>query len=360
MTRLKYHAFGMGMFGRSSGNEYAFGNNGQRAENELFEGAFSAEFWMYDSRLGRRWEIDPISYEWQSPYATFNNNPIFFCDPFGLEGEGDGTKKAPGSDKKRTRTSSEEYDKRKNKGNKEDSGKDKDIYWHSVEENGTTFVVWNKEGTEITGAYQFPTADQNVATSETEINGDNKDKKTGTSGLTKNKINSKTEVIDKKNTDVVISHRKKSDKDNISHDKKGSDDHLKKKDNEIKKEEGAPPCNPIKGSLNFEWKAWTANPLNEVLADQQIRNVVSQLQKCNKTLFFTVTTPAKIDAQIGGSWIDTRPVLRIVDVMEQRRAYIYNRIMNIIKTLPGDVNPSVKSQNLFDQSGTQNVQINAK
>jgi hypothetical protein len=77
--------FGMGMFGRSSGNEYAFGNNGQRAENELFEGAYSAEFWMYDSRIGRRWETDPVDFPWLSPYQTFNNNPIALNDPDGLD-----------------------------------------------------------------------------------------------------------------------------------------------------------------------------------------------------------------------------------------------------------------------------------
>jgi RHS repeat-associated protein len=87
LNRTDYYAFGMGMFGRSSGNEYAFGNNGQRAENELFEGAYSAEFWMYDSRLGRRWEIDPLYYANQSPYVTFNNNPILFSDPLGLEAQ---------------------------------------------------------------------------------------------------------------------------------------------------------------------------------------------------------------------------------------------------------------------------------
>lgn len=31
-------------------------------------------------------------YPWQSPYAAFNNNPIFFIDPLGLEGEKPGDK----------------------------------------------------------------------------------------------------------------------------------------------------------------------------------------------------------------------------------------------------------------------------
>jgi len=49
--------------------------------------SYTAEYWQYDPRLGRRWNVDPLVYDWQSPYATFNNNPIYFSDPRGLEGE---------------------------------------------------------------------------------------------------------------------------------------------------------------------------------------------------------------------------------------------------------------------------------
>jgi RHS repeat-associated protein len=58
------------------------------AENDVLQGAYTAEFWMYDSRLLRRWEPDPITYDWQSPYACFNNDPINFVDPLGLKAEG--------------------------------------------------------------------------------------------------------------------------------------------------------------------------------------------------------------------------------------------------------------------------------
>ena len=68
---------------------YRYGNNGQEREKETFEGAYSADFWGYDSRLGRRWEQDPLAYTWQSPYVAFNDNPIYFADPFGLEATGD-------------------------------------------------------------------------------------------------------------------------------------------------------------------------------------------------------------------------------------------------------------------------------
>jgi hypothetical protein len=45
---------------------------------------YTAAHWEYDARLGRRWNVDPITQPWQSPYATFNNNPIIFVDPSGL------------------------------------------------------------------------------------------------------------------------------------------------------------------------------------------------------------------------------------------------------------------------------------
>ncbi len=48
---------------------------------------------MYDSRIGRRWEIDPLTYPWQSPYSTFNNNSILFADPLGLRGDDKAKKK---------------------------------------------------------------------------------------------------------------------------------------------------------------------------------------------------------------------------------------------------------------------------
>ena len=34
----------------------------------------------------RRWNTDPIEYAWQSTYVCFNNDPIYYADPSGLEG----------------------------------------------------------------------------------------------------------------------------------------------------------------------------------------------------------------------------------------------------------------------------------
>lgn len=69
---------------------YRYGFNGMEKDDEISGGgnSYTAEFWEYDSRLGKRWNIDPmfLKYSWQSPNCTFNNNPIYFSDPNGLEG----------------------------------------------------------------------------------------------------------------------------------------------------------------------------------------------------------------------------------------------------------------------------------
>jgi RHS repeat-associated protein len=46
--------------------------------------SYYTEFRQYDPRLGRWFSIDPIIHPWMSPYTAFDNNPVFFVDPFGL------------------------------------------------------------------------------------------------------------------------------------------------------------------------------------------------------------------------------------------------------------------------------------
>jgi len=69
----------------NGGYRYFF--NGQEADNEVLgEGvSLSAEFWQYDSRLGRRWNVDPVFKEYESPYACFAGNPVWFADRFGAD-----------------------------------------------------------------------------------------------------------------------------------------------------------------------------------------------------------------------------------------------------------------------------------
>lgn len=55
-------------------------------DNEVYgsEGtSYTAEFWQYDSRTGRRWNLDPVDKPWQSRYSTFSGNPIARVDPKG-------------------------------------------------------------------------------------------------------------------------------------------------------------------------------------------------------------------------------------------------------------------------------------
>lgn len=88
ILKRDYYAFGSTITIRSGSDNmnYYFGNQGQMISPEMgeFSGIYSAEYWQYDSRIGRRWNIDPVTRASQSPYMTFNNNPIFFTDPQGL------------------------------------------------------------------------------------------------------------------------------------------------------------------------------------------------------------------------------------------------------------------------------------
>ena len=69
----------------NGGYRYFF--NGQEADNEVLgEGmSLSAEFWQYDTRLGRRWNVDPVFKEYESPYACFAGNPVWFADYRGVD-----------------------------------------------------------------------------------------------------------------------------------------------------------------------------------------------------------------------------------------------------------------------------------
>jgi hypothetical protein len=52
--------------------EYRFGFNGMEKDPEITgqEGShYTAAFWEYDTRIGRRWNVDPVTYPWQSSYS---------------------------------------------------------------------------------------------------------------------------------------------------------------------------------------------------------------------------------------------------------------------------------------------------
>jgi hypothetical protein len=66
---------------------YRYFFNGQEADNEVYGKGVSltAEFWQYDTRLGRRWNVDPVLKEYESPYACFAGNPVWYVDPNGKD-----------------------------------------------------------------------------------------------------------------------------------------------------------------------------------------------------------------------------------------------------------------------------------
>lgn len=77
----------MNMPGRSytNGSQYRYGFNGQEKSNDVTVCNYTAEFWEYDSRISRRWNLDPVVKPYESPYLTFGGNPIVNMDPNGAD-----------------------------------------------------------------------------------------------------------------------------------------------------------------------------------------------------------------------------------------------------------------------------------
>ncbi|MBP6334217.1 MAG: hypothetical protein KA444_02005 [Bacteroidia bacterium] len=68
-----------------TGNEYRFGFNGQEQMDEITgEGNHNtALFWEYDTRIARRWNMDPKPNPSLSNYSAFAGNPILNVDVLG-------------------------------------------------------------------------------------------------------------------------------------------------------------------------------------------------------------------------------------------------------------------------------------
>jgi hypothetical protein len=71
------------------GGRYVYGYNTQEKVDEVSGSGnhYTAEFWEYDTRVVTRWNVDPVTFPWQSPYVINNNNPIYYYDPNGLWGK---------------------------------------------------------------------------------------------------------------------------------------------------------------------------------------------------------------------------------------------------------------------------------
>ncbi len=62
---------------------YHYSINGQEKTPEIVLNTTNAEFWQYDARIVRRWNLDPKPTVGISDYSTFGNNPIVNVDPNG-------------------------------------------------------------------------------------------------------------------------------------------------------------------------------------------------------------------------------------------------------------------------------------
>jgi hypothetical protein len=79
-----YYAFGMEMPDRTfNPNAYKYSINGQEKDTDIDANHTTALYWEYDSRIGRRWNLDPVVKEWESPYMCFGDNPIAGNDVLG-------------------------------------------------------------------------------------------------------------------------------------------------------------------------------------------------------------------------------------------------------------------------------------
>lgn len=69
----------------ANANLYRYSVNGQEDVDEIsgVGNHTTAEYWEYDTRLGRRWNLDPKPQISTSDYACFGNNPVIFTDPLG-------------------------------------------------------------------------------------------------------------------------------------------------------------------------------------------------------------------------------------------------------------------------------------
>ncbi len=105
-----YYPYGMAIASRSKAldntdtEKYPYGFGGQQKSDEIDAAgnSYTAQFWQYDARIGRRWNIDPVDQFSISNYAAFGNNPVSRVDPLGdhdyaVLKDGDTPKDKPGN-----------------------------------------------------------------------------------------------------------------------------------------------------------------------------------------------------------------------------------------------------------------------
>ena len=108
LTTQDYYPFGMAMtergFSNVDRNSQRYGFNTQEKDLDIDQGGshYTAEFWEYDGRTGRRWNVDPVVKLGESNYNVLSNSPICRVDPFGDDDYFDGYGRYVGSDNQKT------------------------------------------------------------------------------------------------------------------------------------------------------------------------------------------------------------------------------------------------------------------
>jgi len=66
---------------------YRYGFNGQEKSDEIkcSGNSYTTEFWEYDPRVRRRWNVVPVLKVDESPYMALADNPIVMVDPNGAD-----------------------------------------------------------------------------------------------------------------------------------------------------------------------------------------------------------------------------------------------------------------------------------
>ena len=138
---INTYSFGMLMPNRSfnaDGQRHLYHGMEQDMEVSGSGNSYTTEFRQYDPRLGRWKSLDALMYMFPhlSPYVGFDNNPIYFVDPYGLASEvvnGGGEPKKTETDENNSHIfvgqgAPERKSHFKNKSGKYTAAKDADLY----------------------------------------------------------------------------------------------------------------------------------------------------------------------------------------------------------------------------------------
>jgi RHS repeat-associated protein len=84
---LRWHcsSFGSRLAGDVFASTYRYGYQGSEREPQVLSNdAYSTDYRILDTRIGRWFSTDPITHPWPSPYTSMDNNPIALNDVYGL------------------------------------------------------------------------------------------------------------------------------------------------------------------------------------------------------------------------------------------------------------------------------------